>query len=41
MDGKFRKIEAKSKVPDLNGRARNGCAAVALPPQEVMWGGGK
>jgi hypothetical protein len=41
MDGKFRKIELKSKVRDLKVRARKGYAAVALPPQEVMWGSGK
>jgi hypothetical protein len=37
MDGKFRKIELKSKVPNLKVRARKGYAAVALPPQAAMW----
>jgi VWFA-related protein len=41
MDGKFRKIEVKSKVPNLKVRARKGYAAIALPPQEVIWGSGK
>jgi VWFA-related protein len=41
MDGKYRKIELKSSVPNVKVRARKGYAAVALPPQEVMWGGGK
>jgi VWFA-related protein len=38
MDGKTRKIEVKSKVADLKVRARKGYAAVALPPQEAIWG---
>jgi VWFA-related protein len=37
MDGKFRKIEVKTKISGLNVRARKGYAALALPPQEVMW----
>jgi len=37
LDGKFRKIEVKSKVAGLRVRARKGYAALALPPQEVMW----
>jgi hypothetical protein len=41
MDGKFRKIEVKSKVPNLKVRARKGYAVIALPPQEVVWGSGK
>jgi VWFA-related protein len=37
MDGKFRKIEVKSKISGLKVRARKGYAALVLPPQEVMW----
>jgi VWFA-related protein len=39
MDGKFRKISVKSKVPNLHVRARNGYLAVALPPPD-KWSGG-
>jgi VWFA-related protein len=39
MDGKYRRIEVKSKVAGLNVRARKGYAAVALPPQERLLGG--
>lgn len=39
MDGKYRKIEVKSKVAGLSVRARKGYAAVALPPQESLLGG--
>lgn len=38
MDGKFRKIEVKTRVPDVRIRARTGYLAVDLPPQESMWG---
>ena len=37
MDGKFRRIELKSKVPGLKIRARRGYAAVELPPQAAIW----
>ncbi|MEO6213389.1 MAG: VWA domain-containing protein [Vicinamibacterales bacterium] len=37
MDGKFRKIELKSKVPGLKIRARRGYAATELPPQDAIW----
>ena len=37
MDGKFRRIEVKSKVAGMKLRARKGYAAVALPPQEMLW----
>ncbi|HYN10220.1 MAG TPA: VWA domain-containing protein [Vicinamibacterales bacterium] len=40
MDGKFRKIEVKTKVDGLNLRARKGYLAVALPPLESIRGGG-
>lgn len=39
MDGKYRKIDVKSKVAGLNVRARKGYAALALPPQESLLGG--
>jgi VWFA-related protein len=38
MDGKVRKIEVKSNVPGVKVRARKSYAAVALPPQEAIWG---
>lgn len=41
MDGKVRKIEVKSTVPGVKVRARKSYAAVALPPQEAIWGFGK
>jgi VWFA-related protein len=41
MDGKFRKIEVKTRVPDVKVRARQGYLAVNLPPQESIWGPGK
>ena len=41
MDGKYRRIEVKTKVAGLNVRARKGYAAVALPPQESLMGGGR
>jgi VWFA-related protein len=41
MDGKYRKIDVKSKVAGLNVRARKGYAALALPPQESLLGGGR
>lgn len=37
MDGKFRKIELKSRVPGLKIRARRGYAALELPPQDAIW----
>jgi VWFA-related protein len=40
MDGKFRKIEVKTKARDLSIRARKGYAAVNLPPQEFFKRGG-
>jgi VWFA-related protein len=40
MDGKYRRIEVKSKVAGLSIRARKGYAAVALPPPESLLGGG-
>ena len=39
MDGKFRKIEVKSKVSGHKVRARKGYAAVALPPPQRLRGG--
>jgi VWFA-related protein len=36
MDGKYRRIDVKSKVPGLSVRARKGYAAIALPPQEAL-----
>jgi len=39
MDGKYRKIEVRSKVDGLSVRARKGYAAVALPPPESLLGG--
>jgi VWFA-related protein len=36
MDGKYRRIEVKTKVAGLNVRARKGYAATALPPQEAL-----
>jgi VWFA-related protein len=41
MDGKFRKIEVKTRVPGVHIRARTGYLAVDLPPQHSMWGGGQ
>lgn len=41
MDGKFRKIQLKTSVPDVKVRARQGYLAVNLPPQESIWGPGK
>jgi VWFA-related protein len=41
MDGKYRKIDVKSKVAGLSVRARKGYAALALPPQESLLGGGR
>jgi VWFA-related protein len=41
MDGKVRRIEVKSSVPGVKVRARTSYAAVALPPQEAIWGFGK
>jgi VWFA-related protein len=38
MDGKVRKIEVKSDIPGVKIRARKSYAAVALPPQEAIWG---
>ncbi len=41
MDGKYRKIELKTKVSGLNIRARQGYLAVTLPPlQQIKIGGG-
>ena len=37
LDGKYRRIVVKSKVPGLDVRARKGYAAVALPPQARPW----
>jgi VWFA-related protein len=37
MDGKFRKIELKSRIPGLRIRARRGYAALELPPQDAIW----
>lgn len=41
MDGKFRKIELKTHVPNVQIRARKGYLAVNLPPQQSIWGPGK
>ena len=41
MDGKVRKIEVKADLPGVKVRARKSYAAVALPPQEAIWGFGK
>ena len=41
MDGKYRRIDVKTKLAGLNVRARKGYAAVALPPQESLMGGGR
>jgi VWFA-related protein len=38
MDGKVRKIEVKTDMPGVKVRARKSYAAVALPPQEAIWG---
>lgn len=38
MDGKVRRIEVKADIPGVKVRARKGYAAVALPPQEAIWG---
>jgi VWFA-related protein len=41
MDGKYRKIDLKARVPGLNIRARQGYLAVTLPPlQQIKAGGG-
>jgi VWFA-related protein len=37
MDGKVRKIEVRTTVPDAKVRARTGYAAVALPPERAIW----
>jgi hypothetical protein len=39
MDGKFRKIEVKSKTDAHKIRARKGYAAVALPLPQQLRGG--
>jgi VWFA-related protein len=39
LDGKFRKIEVKSKTDAHRIRARKGYAAVALPPPQQLRGG--
>ena len=41
MDGKYRKIEVKAKAAGLSVRARKGYAALALPPQQSLLGGGR
>lgn len=41
MDGKVRKIEIKSTLPNATIRSRKSYVAVALPPQEAIWGFGK
>ncbi len=41
MDGKFRKIEVRTRVPKVKVRARKGYVAVNLPPQQSIWGPGK
>ncbi|MGH9411792.1 MAG: VWA domain-containing protein [Vicinamibacterales bacterium] len=41
MDGKFRKIEVKTRVPNVKIRARTGYLAVDLPPQQSIWGPGQ
>ena len=38
MDGKVRKIDVKTSMPGVKIRARKSYAAVALPPQEAIWG---
>lgn len=38
MDGKFRKIEVKSRLSGHRVRARKGYAAVDLPPQQILHG---
>jgi hypothetical protein len=38
LDGKVRKIEVKADMPGVKVRARKGYAAVALPPQQAIWG---
>jgi len=38
MDGKVRRIEVKADMPGVKVRARKSYAAVALPPQEAIWG---
>ena len=37
MDGKFRRIDVKSRVAGIKVRARKGYAALALPRQEMLW----
>lgn len=39
MDGKFRKIEVKSRIDGHKVRARKGYAAVDLPQQQILHGG--
>jgi VWFA-related protein len=39
MDGKFRKISVKVKLPNLSVRSRNGYLAMALPTPDRMSGG--
>jgi VWFA-related protein len=41
MDGKYRKIDVKSRVAGLDVRARKGYMAVALPPLEQFRSGGR
>ncbi len=41
MDGKIRKIDVRANVPGARVRARKSYAAVALPPQQAIWGFGK
>jgi VWFA-related protein len=41
MDGKVRKIQLKTTVPNVRIRARKSYAATKLPPQESLWGFGK
>jgi VWFA-related protein len=38
LDGKVRKIEVRADVPGVKVRARKSYAAIALPPQEAIWG---
>ncbi len=39
MDGKYRRIEVKTRVAGLERARAEGYAAVALPPQERLIGG--
>jgi len=41
LDGKFRRIEVKSRHNGYQIRARKGYAAVALPPPQLLRGGGR